>query len=98
ITTSTLSLHDALPIYATQTDLGLDGLRDGQRRPCGYVGRRLYRRPGRAWPHGLHAELRALPWRRSFGHVRDSAAGGTLHALLVRSEEHTSELQSQSIS
>src|SRR2546430_5893532 len=84
-----LPLHDALPIFAANG-------------PLGGAGRPHHCRPGpqcvgggaddRRWDAGRLS----LP-RRPRGRTRRPLAGAGLRVrLLVRSEEHTSELQSQS--
>src|SRR5690606_41177238 len=87
----TLSLHDALPICTrgrtTTEPRGSPEVPRDPARPAAALARAL-RRPGAAPPLAAGAGVAARPRRRRPGRV--------LHpALLRRSEEHTSELQSR---
>src|SRR5205085_11122056 len=85
---SPLSLHDALPIYsATLEDLRARGLADGA-EAHDLVELDAHRTDRDRVAH-VHVGLIAF--------LADDARGGELAVkLFVRSEEHTSELQSQS--
>src|SRR2546430_13657245 len=65
----TLSLHDALPIYANGVVIGIDGLHQH--------------------------DARQIAAARAPGHLRKKLERA-LRRAKIRSEEHTSELQSQS--
>src|SRR5207244_13344957 len=76
---STLSLHDALPILAVRLVVGADG---------------------RKRSHSFHRVLMRSPARLNYAQAQAAVDGwpdettGPLLASVLRSEEHTSELQS----
>src|SRR5205807_8905794 len=86
---SPLSLHDALPIYAGAAHVGK--IQDLQVPGPSRAGRA---RPGHVAGHQSASLLGEYGARRWFGSPQTQGAFVQKRSALMRSEEHTSELQS----